>query len=120
MPGPPVRTILTSDDVGLGTFEMKIKGTYVQPGAQKYISSRFLFVSEEEEAAFFAKNPEYVGFLDLDDMGKPREPDVPYRITKQKDQDIGEKVPGSPAKKPKFKKPEQRPIRPYNRGNGKD
>ncbi len=119
MPGPPVGHILTSDDVGLGTNEMKVKGTYVTPTQNKYISSRFLFTSEEEEKEYFEKNPEYYGYLDLDDLGKPREPDIPYRIDKQIKNDIGEKVVGSPPKKPKFPvqtKSQRKALRPYKDG----
>src|SRR5260221_11767694 len=70
--GPPVRTILTSDDIGLGTYEMKVKGTYTLAGIEKYITSKFLFISPEEEQAFFDRNPEYKkkdAFLELNDPG---------------------------------------------------
>lgn len=73
MPGPnPNGTILTSNDVGLGTYEMKVKGTYlVEDGPAKYVTSKFLFTSPEEEEAFMARNPRYRkgGFLELNDPG---------------------------------------------------
>ena len=94
---------------------MKVKGTYVTPGPSKFISSRFLFTTPEEEADFFRKNPQYEGFLDLDDVGKAREPNIPYRMDKQLNQDIGEKVAGSPPKKPSFPKQKQGAIRPYGK-----
>lgn len=105
MPGPPVSTILTSNDVGLGTNEMKVKGTFVVDPRKGYVTSRYLFISEEEEVAFFANNPKFKrgGFLDLDDEGKPREPNVPFKMNHQLSQDIGEKVSGSAPKKPVFK-----------------
>lgn len=107
MPGPPVSTILTSSDIGLGTNEMKVKGTFVV--GKGFITSRYLFTSPEEEALFFKNNPWYKeGFLDLDDEGKPREPDIPFKMKNQMKQDIGEKVPGSLPKKPKFKPPKPR------------
>lgn len=102
MPGPPVSTILTSNDVGLGTNEMKVKGTFVV--GKGFVTSRFLFTSPEEEKAFFKNNPFYAnGFLDLDDEGKEREPNVPFKMKNQLKQDIGEKVHGSQPKKPTFK-----------------
>jgi hypothetical protein len=106
MPGPPVSSIKTSDDIGLGTYEMKVKGTYVTNPDKGYVTSRYLFNSKEEEDAFFANNPKFKkgGFLDLDDAGKQRGPDIPFKIEKQKNQDIGEKVAGSPPKKPRFTK----------------
>lgn len=111
MPGPPVSTILTSNDVGLGANEMKVKGTYVNPTAEKFISSRFLFTSVEDEEDFFKRNPDYKGFLDLDDIGKQRGPDIPYKMKHQLDEDIGEKVAGSTPKKPRFQKSTGKAIR---------
>jgi hypothetical protein len=69
MPGPPVRTILTSDDIGLGSFEMKVKGTFTLPGNEKFIISKFLFISPEEEQTFMDRNPEYRrgGYVDVND-----------------------------------------------------
>lgn len=101
MPGPPVSTILTSNDVGLGTNEMKVKGTFVV--GRGFVTSRYLFLSPEEEAEFFKNNPFYEGFLDLDDEGKEREPNIPFKMKNQLNQDIGEKDSGSAPKKPKFK-----------------
>ena len=106
MPGPPVSTILTSNDIGLGTNEMKVKGTFVLNETDKHITSRYLFLSPEEEQAFIKAHPEYQKkpFLDLDDAGKLREPDVPFQVKNQLKQDIGEKVIGSAPKKPVFRK----------------
>jgi|SRR5579859_5095128 len=106
MPGPPVSTILTSNDIGLGTNEMKVKGTFVLSENDKHMTSRYLFNSPEEEQAFIKSHPEYQRkpFLDLDDAGKPRDPDIPFQIKNQLKQDIGEKVHGSSPKKPVFKK----------------
>lgn len=87
MPGPPVRTILTSDDIGLGTTQMKVKGTYVLPGTNKAITSRYLFISEEEEKAFIDSHPEYKKeptFIDLEDGAPIRGIDTPYKIKNQK------------------------------------
>lgn len=108
--GPPVRTILTSDDVGLGTNEMKVKGTFVVDVKKGYVTSRYLFISKEEEEAFFKNNPKFRkgNFLDLDDVGKPRDPNVPFKVKHQLDQDIMEKVEGSQPKKPVFKKAKQK------------
>lgn len=96
--GPPVGHILTSDDVGLGTNEMKVKGTYVLSGTNKAITSRYLFLSEEEEKAFIKANPLYSKpptFIDLEDGAPIRGVDIPYHVKKQKEIGIlneGEKI----------------------------
>jgi hypothetical protein len=72
MPGPPVGTILTSNDIGLGTNEMKVKGTFtLMENDKKFVMSKFLFISPEEEEAFLVRNPEYRkgGFIDINDPG---------------------------------------------------
>src|SRR5579872_6750463 len=51
---------------------MKVKGTFtIAENDKKFVISKFLFTSPEEEAAFIARNPEYRrgGFIDLNDPG---------------------------------------------------
>ena len=103
MPGPPVRSITTSNSPGFDS-QMKVKGTYVLGDVVKWIASRYLFINEEEEAEFFKRNPEVKGFLDLDDVGKKHERDLPYKVKNQKKAGIineGEKI--TPKTKPNVK-----------------
>lgn len=105
MPGPPVGHILISNDIGLGTNELKIKGTYVLAPENKAVTSKYLFVSEEEEKQFFDTHPEYKRnpqFIDLEDGAPVRGVDVPYHIKKQKKMGVfneGGEI--KPTKKPK-------------------
>jgi hypothetical protein len=107
VPGPPVGTILTSNDAGLGTFEMKVKGTFVLLGTEKYLISKFLFTSQEEEDLFMERNPLYKkgGNLDLNDAGKSRGRNIPHSVKDQTKDGImskGEEI--KPGDKPKLKK----------------
>lgn len=109
MPGPPVSTILTSNDVGLGTNEMKVKGTYILPGTNKAITSRYIFISEEEEKEFIDSHPEYKKvptYIDLEDGAPVRGIDIPYKIKNQKKAGIisiktGQEI--KPGQKPNIK-----------------
>lgn len=112
MPGPKVGHILTSDDIGLGTNELKVKGTYTLAPNNKAITSRYLFVSEEEEKEFFDTHPEYKRnpqFIDLEDGAPVRGIDVPYHIKKQKK--IGVFNSGGEVKPGPNKKLDQKPSK---------
>lgn len=105
--GPPVSNILTSNDTGLATYELKVKGTYVLSGTNKAITSRYLFISEEEEQNFIKSNPLYAKpptFIDLEDNAPTRGVDIPYKMKNQKKAGIlneGEEI--TPKTKPNVK-----------------
>jgi hypothetical protein len=84
MPGPPVRRIITTDDPGFSN-EVKVKGTYLDPASQKYIFSKFLFISAEEEALFFKNNPKFSGeYVDEDEGPPPNQQKIPAAVRGKK------------------------------------
>lgn len=56
---------ITSDTPSFAA-EMKVKGTFLPAGDGHWLTSKYLFLSKEDERKFFADNPRMQGTVDLE------------------------------------------------------